>query len=317
MHSATINNYKAIDFVKFFMALCVVTIHTNVASIINTPGLRTLVYTVIHCAVPFFFMASGYLLAIKILTKSDRGGYFYKLMKIYLEWSLIHFVITSVISRGLSIDHVLDFLHKFIFVGYAHLWYVWGDILVLPLLLIALKKGIRSEFFLIIAILSYFLMRGISYYAFHQDFPISDKVLSLVQYFSVKNLCIATTYLSLGIWTAQTNLKPWICYLLIVLGAILAFAGLDSSGREVAIEVPIIAIGLFSVIRDANMTIHLPYKWMRSMSTYIYFCHGIIISLIATVFVMPSYAHWITTLLVTSVLSSSIIYAKNKTKICY
>ena len=73
MHFATMNNYNAIDFVKFFMALCVVTIHTNVASIIKTPCLRTLVYTVIHCAVPFFFMASGYLLAIKILTKFDGG----------------------------------------------------------------------------------------------------------------------------------------------------------------------------------------------------------------------------------------------------
>lgn len=47
-------NYNSIDVFKFLMALCVVTIHTNIASTIENIYLARIVYSIINTAVPFF-----------------------------------------------------------------------------------------------------------------------------------------------------------------------------------------------------------------------------------------------------------------------
>lgn len=59
-------NKQGIDLFKFVMAICVIAIHTQ--PFVNRKGTIFLkIYNnFVNCAVPFFFMSSGYLLAVKM-----------------------------------------------------------------------------------------------------------------------------------------------------------------------------------------------------------------------------------------------------------
>ncbi|WP_226086811.1 acyltransferase [Mesobacillus sp. S13] len=83
-------NY-AIDFIKFFAILAVVIIHTF-------PGNDQIGYFVLdnlsRFAVPFFFVASGYLFSLKVSDNPQSFAYFKKyvtkILKIYVSWLLFY-----------------------------------------------------------------------------------------------------------------------------------------------------------------------------------------------------------------------------------
>ncbi len=83
-------NY-AIDFIKFFAILSVVIIHTF-------PGNDQLGYFVLdnlsRFAVPFFFVASGYLFSLKVENNPESFSYFKKyvtkILKIYVSWLIFY-----------------------------------------------------------------------------------------------------------------------------------------------------------------------------------------------------------------------------------
>ena len=53
--SYRMQNYNSIDLMKFVMALCVVTIHTNIVDIMEPSLLRDILHSLIRSAVPFFY----------------------------------------------------------------------------------------------------------------------------------------------------------------------------------------------------------------------------------------------------------------------
>lgn len=83
-------NY-AIDYIKFFAILAVVIIHTF-------PGNDQLGYFVLdnlsRFAVPFFFVASGYLFSLKVSDNPQSFAYFkkyvVKILKIYVSWLIFY-----------------------------------------------------------------------------------------------------------------------------------------------------------------------------------------------------------------------------------
>ncbi|MDQ0861570.1 acyltransferase family protein [Bacillus sp. V2I10] len=94
-------NY-AIDFIKFFAIFAVVVIHTFPLD--SQIGLFIL-DNLSRFAVPFFFVASGYLFGIKILNTRESVVYFkryvIKIVKIYVCW-LIFYTIYDVLVIYLS-----------------------------------------------------------------------------------------------------------------------------------------------------------------------------------------------------------------------
>lgn len=63
---------KCIDIMKFFMALMVVTIHTNYFKTIDNVVLREPLIALICNAVPFFYITSGYFIS-RNLIRSDNN----------------------------------------------------------------------------------------------------------------------------------------------------------------------------------------------------------------------------------------------------
>ena len=76
------NKYVGVDIIKFIMSICVVAEHTNPLVSVNNAFIQNLYFATIKCAVPYFFLATGYFLGRKIeydeINKcylTDGGGY--------------------------------------------------------------------------------------------------------------------------------------------------------------------------------------------------------------------------------------------------
>ena len=242
------------------------------------------------------------------------GGYFKKLIKLYVKWSLVHFIVSGIINENFSLISLLDFAHQLVFIGYAHLWYIWGVLIVLPILLLLLrKKKLKVSHFLILSFLSYILLRLVLFYGYHFSLPYSKFVYAAMMIVSIKNVLIAMTYLSMGIFIAKYNIKPIVKKLMFLSGVLIALLNIDKSGNEISLYAPLISFGLFSVVKEIQMSGSKNiFKWFRKMSSYIYFIHGIVICLIAKILIMPSIKAWFSVVIITFIISSLIVYIKSK-----
>jgi peptidoglycan/LPS O-acetylase OafA/YrhL len=98
------SSYPGLDVVKFLMALLVVEIHTNPLSV-GGPGLMTDIIRGVDClAVPFFFIASGFLRFRKVrlnelcswdsLSSIRVRGTIFRQLRMYLAWTVLYLPIT-------------------------------------------------------------------------------------------------------------------------------------------------------------------------------------------------------------------------------
>jgi surface polysaccharide O-acyltransferase-like enzyme len=89
--------YNSIDLCKFIMAFAVVAIHTLPFADVKNVVFRNIYDTFVGLAVPFFFLASGYLLAVKMDYPYGSEGDLHRIQKqlrgmlrLYLTWTVIY-----------------------------------------------------------------------------------------------------------------------------------------------------------------------------------------------------------------------------------
>lgn len=91
-----IKKYNAMDVTKFIMAIVVVMIHSGVMAIMKGSLIYQIYDVIQKMAVPFFFMASAYLLFYRM--QGEYGSqsntekiknYIFKMAKLYIVWSII------------------------------------------------------------------------------------------------------------------------------------------------------------------------------------------------------------------------------------
>ena len=200
------------------------------------------------------------------------------------------------------------------FIGYAHLWYIWGVLIVLPILLQLLrKKKLKVSHFLILSFSSYILLRLVLFYSYHSNLPYSKFVYAVMVIISIKNILIAMTYLSMGIFIANYNINTLIRNSCFLVGVLIALLNIDKSGNEISLYVPLISFGLFLMVKDIRMSSSEKiFKWFRIMSSYIYFIHGIVICFVAKILTTPSIESWFSVVIITFIISSLIVYIKNQ-----
>lgn len=71
---------------------------------------------------------------------------------------------------------------------------------------------------------------------------------------SIKNILIAMTYLSMGIFIANYNITPLLRNSCILVGVLIALLNIDKSGNEISLYAPLISFGLFSVVIEIRMS---------------------------------------------------------------
>lgn len=144
--------YGGIDVCKFLMAIVVIAIHTNPIVQIDNPVITNLVIAIEDLAVPFFFVASGFFLQLKLRELGEEGEqylkkYLCKLIRMYCAWTLISIPLTiyGYYISGENILHcVFSYIKYFLFVGKLynsyHLWYLLALIYAVIMIWILMKR---------------------------------------------------------------------------------------------------------------------------------------------------------------------------------
>lgn len=129
----TNKNFNIVDFMKFVMALFVVTIHTSLYETIQDSLFKDIVAVCLYSAVPFFFMVSAFFV-VGSMNKEQVYKYWRRILCLYFIWSLLNLFLTKILLQESILSGIGSFSYRFVFCGYDHLWYLWGLLLVIPLL---------------------------------------------------------------------------------------------------------------------------------------------------------------------------------------
>ncbi len=161
--------YYGIDFLKLFMAVCVISIHAGTLFFCDDLFLKSVHESIIRQAVPFFFISSGFLMFSRLesnLYSSNNINYIKKYIlsfaKMYLLWHLIFLPISlhGLIRQG-DIDayKIFCFLANYFFVGEQWmswpLWYLLSSIYAGVVLFVCIKFKINEKLIYILCVLIY------------------------------------------------------------------------------------------------------------------------------------------------------------------
>lgn len=107
------NKYASIDIAKFFLSLLVVAIHempfVSYSRVVNA----FFVNEICRIAVPLFFLSTGFFLAKKGFETKVIRGYIKKILKMYIVWSGIYFIVV-IVTKGFETYTIIDYLFKMI-----------------------------------------------------------------------------------------------------------------------------------------------------------------------------------------------------------
>lgn len=308
-------NYNSIDLIKFIMALCVVTIHTYIVDSMESSLVQDILYSLIRSAVPFFFITSAYF----VMLRNEKDGilkYWKRIFQLYLSWSVINYISVSLINRNLCVENVQTCIYQILFNGYSVLWYLWGILIALPLFIKLRDGGAKPWCFLVIAVLAYLFNRAYTHYgSMENPGTIWSWAVYLYQgnYFGITNFCLAITYLSIGSFFCMCKFRQYtvISVALIILGSIMMHF---ETHKDVALGVPVIAFGLFPLIKEWQLNLsRVSFKWLRKMSTLIYFVHVIIITSIDLVYPGMDVIKW-GVIIASCIFVSALLLALRKMK---
>ena len=286
MHKLSLvqKEYKVLDVMKFVMAIVVVAIHTRPEMSFSSPLVRRLFESVYSIAVPFFFMASGFLLFRKISLPLNEDGelriksYLKRMCRLYLVWTIIYLPLSiyGFYIDGLSpIKAVAVFIRNTLLVGENFmswpLWYLLALIVAVSIIYMLLKLKVSKKWIVVISILMAFVGVGIDYCYENELFnPLTEIYFKL--FLKTRNgFFIGFLFVSLGMLCAnleELSNSVWIGIFIL---------GIVGMRLEYPLANALMTFALFVV------SISMRWEWIsyrfamlsRAMSTIIYFIHMI------------------------------------------
>ena len=280
-------NLNIIDIMKLCMAMIVIAIHTNPEIIIGNDYCREAINSIYKVAVPYFFMASGFLLFRKIqfplITIEDKSRvrkYIVKIARMYLVWTLLYlpFTIWGFIKDGIPfLKSVFIFIRNVLFVGENYcswpLWYLLALLVAVLILYLFSSLKLKLWHTLFVAILLYSVGLFLEYCRQH---GLMTDVTRL--YYSVFNTTrngffVGLLYVVLGLLT--TYMRPLNKKVLLAggcVGILIGFAGtiMNYPFAEVLLSYSLFIVTLQIPIQSlsVDMCVNLRY-----LSTIVYFIH--------------------------------------------
>lgn len=287
-------NYPDLDLMKLFMALLVVEIHTR--PLIGFQFAEIAIEGIDVLAVPFFFLASGFLcfrgLSYASFGEATRAGAervrntIVKLLRLYLIWTLFYFPITIFgnVLLGNSFLHAsLSFVRGTPFVGENHyswpLWYLLASVVGFTMVYICLRREVDFKTIIPFSLFLLLLGFGITYVQGWDGAPVylsvPIKIYCRVFGSSRNGLFEGFFYIAVGAafglkWD-QLNKTP---VFLEVVAIILGLTGNFLVSNDAHLPFCVIAsLGLFLLSVRRHGTNLDSHTRARRMSTIIYLVH--------------------------------------------
>ncbi|HOD02334.1 MAG: Serine/alanine racemase [Firmicutes bacterium ADurb.Bin300] len=202
--------YKAIDVAKLLAATLIIMLHTEPFADIS-PQLQWYLRSVVAIvAVPFFFIASGFLLFAsspdmpygELIKKYKTRAL--RIIKMYLLWSLIYFVFVAIdwAQNGVTVLDILQYIKRFFFEGSYHtIWFLPALAVGLGIVVL-LKRFLSVKAIFAVGMFVYiFTICGTALYGFFGKLPIIGDAYSAYYSFfdSMKNgFFVGFPYISMG-----------------------------------------------------------------------------------------------------------------------
>ena len=222
-------NYELIDVMKFICAIMVVVIHSGVSNDTNSTVQWYILQIALRLAVPFFFIASGFLFGKKYLKnkanlKQISKKQIKRLLIPYIFWSIVNipFIMHSLQFDGNVCVYILRIIRLLIFNGY-HLWFVLALIVAIFIEYIFLKKN-KIKIAIILSIMLYCIaLLGNSYYFLIEGTPFQNIMDIIIKVFSIvrNGIFVGFPLFTVGICIAFyekkiCNINNKIVYILLV-----------------------------------------------------------------------------------------------------
>ena len=276
--------YKMLDVMKFVMAIIVVAVHTRPELSFKSTFIRELFEALYSIAVPFFFMASGFLLFRKIELPLNKEGevriksYLKRMCKLYLVWTIIYLPLTiyGFYLDGISpLKAVAVFFRNFLLVGENYmswpLWYLLALIVAVGIIYILLKLKVPKGWIVIISIMMTLIGVGLDYCKENSLMPqITDLYFSA--FLKTRNgFFVGFLYVALGMLFSKLQR-------VFVFGSILLFVlGVVGMSMKLPLSNVLIvcSIFVFSISCAGNKITQDTSVRFRLLSSIIYFVHMI------------------------------------------
>ena len=323
------NNYPAIDVAKFILAIFIVAAHSDPMKYCTNQVALTLYRCVVQSAVPFFFLAAGFLLAKRADAKSvDLRSVIHqqlvKTIKLYCTWHIIYLplAIYHFYTNNYSVLRaVLVTIRAVLLVGKNYysdiLWYLLSTIYAFAFISLLLKRRLSMLCITACCVPVYLFGTFFNYIVRY------GKGLSSTSYVLFKGIDYAFTsgriftgffFIALGMLIAQKK-PPLVLSLTLLIGGFIANYHLEGIFRNLIVAVQ--SIGAFMVVSAISLPPSPVYPLLRRTSTNIYFLHQWVMFVFCFLSGNISWRGpdlFLGTLSVTLVLSAFWIYSQNLQK---
>lgn len=280
--------FSNIDFVKFFMAIFVIAIHTNLIENCNNVAINRLFYSTVSLAVPFFFMSSGFLLGNKIIQGTDGSTanlqvlrkHILKIVKLYVIWSIVYMplAIYYFIHNNIPLMSAFySYFRGFFLIGENYnswiLWYLLSTIYALIGIYILLKKNINIKTIFLIGIFMSFFGFLLDYISTINSNSNLLNTISKIIKCTIRDgrLTNGFLYIYFGFFASKFKIsfKTSLCIFLICFVLSLFF----DDGIIFKILRIFYATSFFVLVLNWNLKLSLNYLLLRTLSTVMYFIH--------------------------------------------
>lgn len=280
--------YNSIDLCKFIMAFAVVAIHTRPLVNAGSGMLLTVYENFVSLAVPFFFLASGYLLAVKMDDPCGSEGDLSRIknqlramIRVYLTWTLVYaplelFYLAA--TKAPVIKAVLLYIRGVFLIGELfsswQLWYLLSTIYALILIGFALKRKKGPGILAVISILASFLSIGLTeFVAYPGALPAILGVFQKLVRISIANgrIFSGMVYIPIGMLLAHRKIPKFANWLLFLVGFIANC--IVENGFISHYLLILTAISFFGIVAEIPLANRPVYAKLRRMSSIIYLTH--------------------------------------------
>ena len=279
-------NLNAVDLMKFVMSIVVVAMHTEPMRNCTYNALLEIYNVFSGAVVPFFFLASGYLLGKKLThTENDIAFVSTKIkssMYLYVFWSFVYFPLAASFSYANNPDStvfqfIFYYVKGFFLVGTNYnswqLWYLLATIYGLLFVRRCLKRNKSIKRITILG----FCIISISYWidtfvAYNYPLPVFAGVIQRLFQTTIMEgrLLRSFFYIPMGMLLSQKKLSMRTSLVLTVAGFAVDYfsGGLTSAYAHMAM-----CVGIFSTVSCIKLPDSPVYRTLRSWSTDMYFMH--------------------------------------------
>lgn len=280
-------SYNGIDLFKFVMSIMVIVIHTVPYMCVKNEVAVRAIQGFIYCAVPFFFLSTGFLLGNRLWVldkKSERielfKNYMIKILKMYLIWNLVYLplAISEYVKGGFGFVQSLGYYFRgFFFIGEHYnswiLWYLLSTIFTMLLLMLATRFEWKMRtlmyvgtFFFLLALFGEYVFE---YGVYEPKYAVLIAVLTKTFY--TCRVFKGLFYIPLGILMARVKRPAWLGYVLALLGYAVSVTGKFSD-----LPIAVCSLGIFMIASNLDLKESSIYKMLRQMSTVTYFTHMLV-----------------------------------------